>query len=509
MSNTWKYERAKSAIDARIKEVETVEIVDYKRDTSLDSIPRNKAYRMNAVHLYLDIQNLDDMLHCTETEGETCHKRTLRFLNLHYRAVDRVLHDADAQRVDFHNQRLHAVVSKPYGDASEADRVNRAVAIAKMISDVVAETGDDDEHIPNAKVRIGIDTGKALAVNNGRNGNREPLFLGRPANMAAKIASNRKAEGIYLSNEARAAIGLSQLDDAKVYTTALTAAETAHCEEEAELGLSKDALVEAWREDNKKHPIGAFGFSRATPPLRDLDITVLTPSNSRRMDTVSLYADIDNFTAYVNKNIDDNAEDVVRTLHVIRSELDRVLSWDFAGRRIRFIGDCIHGHVMEGTAFTTDTEDTVSTATLCSGGLRSSFDLALERLADKDINADDLGLAIGFEYGPTSITRLGIHGKRVCCSTGRAVTESEEQQKRCLGTETAIGQTAYDSGPASVRKLFGSNRKKAGLTYDDVLEALTADNNKVAKSASAELYAVASPAIARASETILRPHAKG
>ncbi len=100
--------------------------------------------------------------------------------------------------------------------------------------------------------------------------------------------------------------------------------------------------------------------------------------------------------------IDDNPENVVRCLHVVRSELDRVLSSDFSGRRIRFIGDCIHGHLMEGTAYQTDTEDSVSTGALCSGALRSSFDLALERLRANSVDTDDLGLAIGFEYGPTA-----------------------------------------------------------------------------------------------------------
>ena len=356
MANAWKHDRAKAAIDARINDVKTVTVVDYTRDTSLKSIPTSKAYRVDGVHIYVEIVNFDDMLWSTETEGETCHKRALRFLNLHYRAVHRILADANAIRVDFHNQRLHAVVAKPYGDDSAEDRVNRAVAIAKLITDVLAETGDDDEKIPNAQLRIGIDTGKTLAVNNGRSGNREPLFLGRPANIAAKLASNNEAVGIYLSNEARAASGLDAADDPAM--TKLTDEEIKACDASAKLGLSKEKIVADWRKDNEANPIGAFAFSRATPPLKNLDISVLTPGNSRRMEMVSIYADVDNFTAYVNAHIDDEPENVVRCLHVIRAELDRIISADFSGRRIRFIGDCIHGHILEGTAYNTDTDAT-------------------------------------------------------------------------------------------------------------------------------------------------------
>ncbi len=164
---------------------------------------------MNGVHLYADILNLRDMLNVTSTEGETCHKKTLRFLNLHYRAVYRILDRVDAMRVDFHNQRLHAVVAKPYDE--EADR-----SIARLPSAIdrrrPCADGEDEEH-PNAKVRIGIDSGKALAVNNGRRGHREPLFLGEPANHAAKRASGGTAVGIYLTNKARAVIGLAQVKD--------------------------------------------------------------------------------------------------------------------------------------------------------------------------------------------------------------------------------------------------------------------------------------------------------
>jgi class 3 adenylate cyclase len=506
MSNSWKHDRAKEQIDLRIKEVEKVEIVDYTRDMNLESIPRNRAYRMDAVHLYADILNLTDLLGTTEVEGETCHKRALRFLNLHYRAVSRILSRCDARRVDFHNQRLHAVVAKPYGEDEECDRVNRAVAIAQLINDVLAETGDDDDKIPNAVVRVGIDTGRALVVNNGRNGGREPLFLGSPANKAAKLASKGKTKGIFLTNAARTAIGLDTLEEGKDATTPLTSDEIKACQDEADLGVDKDTIVKEWRKDNEDNPIGAFQFTRPTPPLRDLDISVLTPGNSRRFEAVSVYADIDNFTQYVDDHIDDAPEDVVRCLHVLRSELDRVLRSDFGGCKVRFIGDCIHGLLLDGTAHTTDAEATVSTATLCAGALRSSFDLALERQQENGIDTDDLGHAIGFDYGPMTVTRLGIQGRRTRCSVSRGVVSSEDEQRRCEGLDTAIGLAAYNAGTDAVRTLFGSSRKRSGLTYDDAVEGMAADNDKTAKAAAVAAYTVSSPALARAAEQPLRPY---
>jgi class 3 adenylate cyclase len=155
---SWNKERATKRIGDKIAALplKNIEIRDYVRDTDLTGLPGNVAYRVNGVHLYADILNLKHMLHVTDVEGETCHKRTLRFLNLHYRAVYRVVGRVNSILVDFHNQRLHSVFAKPYDD--EAKRVHRAVATGQLIIDVLARTGEDADH-PAAKVRIGIDTG--------------------------------------------------------------------------------------------------------------------------------------------------------------------------------------------------------------------------------------------------------------------------------------------------------------------------------------------------------------
>ena len=483
-TRTWNKDRASKRIDARIKEVplDEIEIRELVRDTNLGNLPKNVAYRVDGVHLYADILNLVDMLHVTEVEGETCHRRTLRFLNLHYRAVHRILNRVDAIQVDFHNQRLHSVVTKPYG--SEVDRINRAVAIGQLIIDVLAQTGEDADH-PAAKVRVGIDSGKALAVNNGRRGHREPLFLGEPANHAAKRAGGGKATGIYLTNDARKVLGLDSVEN--VDRTSLTKDEIAECQEKAKLSVTSDEIVKDWKDDLEKNPIGGFDFSGHTPPYSSLDIETLSVKNSRRQDAASIYADLDGFTAYVTDNIqaDDDAKHIVRTLHVLRSELDAVLHTDFAGRKVRFIGDCVHGLAVEGTAQTTNAEETVSNLTLCAGGMRSSFDLALERLNDQGTDATCLGLAIGFEFGPMNVTRLGMKGELVRCSVSRGVLQSESEQRRCSDSETAIGPKAYDKASEAVKKVFGESRKRSGLDYETAVNELSENNDKAARATKA------------------------
>lgn len=481
-TRTWNRERAKKRIDDKIAALplKDVEIKDYVRDADLSLLSAKIAYRVDGVHLYADILNLVDMLHVTDFEGEVCHKRTLRFLNLHYRAVHRIIRRVDSMLVDFHNQRLHSVFAKPYDD--EAKRVHRAVATAQLIVNVLAQTGEDADH-PAARVRVGIDTGKALAVNNGRRGHREPLFLGEPANHAAKRAGGGNATGIYLTNKARNAIGMpgaANEDDA-----ALTAAEIEASLRAAKLDVTCEQIVKEWREDLENNPIGVFEFSGHTPPFSDLDIEMLSAKNSRRQDAATVYGDLDGFTAYVGKNIgtETGAKNVVRTLHVLRSELDAVLHEDFQGRKVRFIGDCVHGILGEGTAQTTEAEETISNMSLCAAGMRSSFNLAISRLGANGTDATSLGLAVGFEYGPMNVTRLGMKGELIRCSVSRGVIAAEKEQARCAGNETAIGQQAYDKGTDAVRSMFGNTRKRANLAYDMAVNEMSSKSDKTARAA--------------------------
>lgn len=483
-TRSWSKDRASKRIEARLTAmpIDQIQIKNYVRDTDLGNLPTNVAYRIDGVHLYADILNLVDMLNVTAVEGETCHRRTLRFLNLHYRAVHRILRRVDAIFVDFHNQRLHSVVAKPYD--SEASRIRRAVAIGQLIIDVLAQTGEDADH-PAANVRVGIDSGNALAVNNGRRGHREPLFLGEPANHAAKRAGGGRAAGIYLTNKARSAIGLK--DAANENTTPLSSTEIADCKAKAKLGATADEIVKEWKEDLKNNPIGTFGFSGHTPPFSSLDIEQLSVKNSRRQDAATVYADIDGFTAYVSRNIaqDSTAKHVVRSLHVLRSELDAVLHTDFQGRKVRYIGDCVHGLAVEGTAQTSNEQETISNLTLCLGAMRSSFGLAISKLKDNGTDATSLGLAIGFEYGPMNVTRLGIKGELVRCSASRGVLAAENEQCRCNGKESAIGATAYAKATDAVRAVFGTGRKRADLTYDTAIKELSEKNDAAARAAKA------------------------
>jgi hypothetical protein len=120
--------------------------------------------------------------------------------------------------------------------------------------------------------------------------------------------------------------------------------------------------------------------------------------------------------------------------------------------------------------------------------MRSSFDLALSELKKSGTDATSLGLSIGFDFGPIPVTRLGIRGEKIRCAVSRAVINAENEQKKCTGTETAIGQNAYDSASKEVQSVFGKARRRGGLIYDVAVSeiGLSSDrgNLKAAESVS-------------------------
>jgi hypothetical protein len=184
----------------------------------------------------------------------------------------------------------------------------------------------------------------------------------------------------------------------------------------------------------------------------------------------------------------------VRLLHILRSEFNAVVQKDFGGQKLRFIGDCIQALLAAGRG-SVHIGESVELAALCAGGLRSSFELCQGMIE----GADRLGLQIGFELGPTPISRIGIRGERaVRVASSLATRASEKIQQKCNGQQTIIGPKAYAEAPASVKKLFGPGLAAKGLNYDDVATSGGGFQAPVAARAAAPAILAATTAAAAA-----------
>jgi class 3 adenylate cyclase len=476
----WSKQLSSERIDAAIATLKSVDVADLVRDTDLSNVPLTKAYRVNGVHVYVEIPNALSLLGVGGTEGEKSHKRLLRFLHLYQRAAHVVLAGGDAMKVDHQNQRLHFVVHKPYDD--ERKRIMRAVSVANLLREVILGANTHHEELPDAKVCIGIESGITLAVNNGTRGDREPLFIGNAANLAAHLLGPTK-EGLFLGDAARKSLGGAWVTT-DYATSPLAAAQIASCASGSDFDLTPAVLLKTWEAELKSIPLVDFSFSRPTPPLANLDLDSLSPANSRRLEAAVIIADIDGFTRYVATAMASNtAGAAVRLLHVLRKELRDVLV-DFGGRKIRYVGDCLVGVMADGTASETNLTDTVTSVIRCAGALRDAFGVVQNKLPE----AAALGLSIGAELGPVAIARLGIKGQMDRVLVGRAVLASQRAQEDCAGNETALGPVARSSVPAALKSFFPKGREQ-NLTYNKVMSCLDSAAPDVAKT-----YGVPAPA---------------
>lgn len=484
----------------------------------LFSLPKGSAVLAGTVQIYIGITNYDEYRMEEGRETEASHERALRFLHHHYSTCDRVVEQSEVQRVDFHGGRMHAVVLNRSG--LEVSQENMAEAFA-FIRDFQAVADRANRELANseftARFRVGVDVGPCVAINNGTGFEQEPMFLGSAANHAAKLAAGDEP-GIYLSDRARALMGLQELGifegrravDSVFFEQVLAQRAEAILAEpfSADRPSSPEDLVEAWRQDIRSKKVDdpttpRFAFHHKEPPLSEIKYYPdITPSNSIRMPLVSVFADLSGFTTYVDSAIaSGKIADAVRALYVIRAEFQNVVEDDFDGRKVRFIGDCIHALLAEGDKTQTDEKKSVSQGFSCAGGLQSSFDVCQQELQ----GIKTLGLAVGLELGPTPISRIGIRGERsVRLATSVATTVSEKMQKDCDGGEVKLGPNALQLLPAALHDLVDADGLAAGITYDDVGTGLSVD--------PAASVTPAAPVYARAhtpqTQEIPRAHAK-
>lgn len=463
---SWNADRAKSRIREHLKTVPEVD-----RLVALDSavvatrgllsrMPLREAFVVDGAHLYGQLLDFDDLVADRGEETEAAHRRLLRFLDMHYRVWDSIVDGDDGDRVDYHGARLHAVIASPVGDP--AAQIERAVALARKLTEAARKVGE--AHGFPSRIRFGIDHGKCLAMTTGRGAHeKDTLFLGRPANHAAKLVSSGTEQGIFLTDTAQKRVaasairkhaGTMTLDEVYVETAARKYAFD-----------SLDRTASAIASDSSET---MFRFKRSTLPLSTVKFGELSPANSIRMGMASIFADIDGFTNFVDQSILGGSEKIreaVKIVHVIREELNSVLREDFGGKRVRFIGDCIHGCVAEGER-ADDAANSVREAVLCASAMRSSFDLCLETVRS-DAAID---LAVGIEYGPTSMTRLGHRGDdSVRCAASRATIDAERTQQAIKHGGVRLGAHAAAIADPAVRKHFSAGRLMSFDSASDLL----------------------------------------
>lgn len=423
-----------------------------RTDPILD-LKYNRAVVTDGTHIYVNLMDFNAQMFGGGASSENVQKKALEFLHLHYGASDRLVQDFGIQRVDYHGHRLHAVVLTPEGDAHRGERIMKALAFAEAFIKLVETNNELYSGRYRTDVRIGIDDGKAVAINSGRGSEPEPLFIGSPANHAAKQAEGDDA-GVFLTPRVSAFIsGQNRVTKSTEFPQLLTAANNIELRAGVTIQKTVSDIQESYRMEatNQANVFGVpavFNFHRHSIPLKTIDYQNHPPSNSIRMEMATHFSDIVGFTNYIDNAIQNNAiNEVVSNLHIIRRELVACLRDDFGGKKVRFIGDCLHSVSAKGNSYNADDKETVQDAILLAGGLRSSFNLLKQMLP----NMSSLDLAIGIDYGFAPISRIGLQGiSSIRCSVSHSTCEAEDSQQECQAYETKISANAKEALPAPI-----------------------------------------------------------
>lgn len=438
----WDSSRSLSRAQAKWDETEGLEVTDLVRETDFDSTALKNPRNVMGAHVYVDVPGFRLLLGSGDPEPAVA-----RRLHLWAREVTKVVElDFDATKVHFQGPRLHAVVYRPVND--EAKIALKAVLLAaavratiRVFNDTLELTGGD-----RWNTAAGVDIGSALLTKDGVKGDRELLFLGNPANNAAKMISG---SGLRLTDDVLALLPDEIADEA----------EAAPDGKGQVLSLAPDVLETlcanhgfAWtRERSAKRLAEADDAAPSVTVVAskgEIDKNVLGLSHTKSTFGVSLFADVDGFTAYVAQSADnDLLDEAVRAFHVIRAETRNTAVDDYDSLRIQYQGDRMQAlvHLPSGQ----EAEVAVKSVRVAAA-LNSVFVHPLPPL----IGDTGLGLATGLAAGNVLVTKVGQHGNRDVVSLGRSTAEAARIQEAIQGGEIGIDGGGYALLPEWLQAVF-------------------------------------------------------
>lgn len=431
---SWNKQKSEERIERIQASIPAIEVSPLQRKMNLDNVTLGKPKIVEGVHLYVAVANeaahVTDLLDPTDRDAA---QAPLRAVHLWQRELGRIVcNDFDAAKVHFQGTRLHVIVYRPVGDSDEI--ITRAVALAHaidMTTRLVFNDVLDDEASFN--VASGASFGDVLATRSGSRADSELLFLGNAANHGAKAIKSdvrlRVTREIAETIRTQGNDGQVTDDGDGYYRVELGSDAVEGIVETYKLGWSLDQSRKRIEADVSNTPLEKVGVSKATV---NVDKDRLSLANSKLNDAVSLFGDVDGFTATVEAAATDaETEDLIRRFHVIRTELRHVTVQDFDTLRVQYQGDRIQAlrHMPhDGDA------DRALRAIRLAAAWQSSMEETIPAVLG---GMADVHLAVGLDVGATMISKLGERGNRDMIASARP--SGGPPRSRTSSTATRLG----------------------------------------------------------------------
>ena len=449
----WNYDKSKERIGNYLKKLDKlgpIVVQPLVREMDLNNLSEVNCREIDGAHIYIDVSNFSQMV-SDSTYQRDDYKRLIRSVHLYQREISRLADDYGLVKVHFQGPRLHAIIYKPYDEPSKiATRVLLFALIVKQFVRTVF-----NPFFPNYgdfKIAAGIDIGKAIGTRNGAKGDREMLFIGNPANHAAKILGQygniRLTQNVFnnLPDELKAITFATSQEDVFCVDSGLSPKNIESLLDQYDMTWSAATSEKRLQEDCDSLPLSKIEVSSAQVPIV---FETLSAHCNKRITAASVFADVSGFTRYIDGLVTDfDKAQALRMLHAIRYEMDRVLKDDYQGIRVQYQGDRVQGlfHLPQ------DDEARISEKSVhAAGAFQSSMQETIPLWIPE---SRSLGIAVGIAIGGTLASRLGIKGEldRICI--GEAVQYAALCEEGCNAKETGITRDVYDVINDDLKSLF-------------------------------------------------------
>ena len=475
---SWNYDDSLVRIGNHLDNMGEIEIEKLVREADLHSLlSETKCREIHGAHVYVYVTNFSRI--ATEcVADETEYKRFIQAVHVYQREVARIVENIfGGLRVHFQGPKVHGLFYKPIDKTEKL--ATKAFLLQLVLKDFVSSVFNPEyTALANFSIAGGADVGDAIGTRNGRHNDRELLFLGAPANYAAKIISS--AGRLRVSKEVYDALpdDLRKLcdgtEDEEIHQiSALSQTKLDELLEKYDIDWDREKSAERVKDDRRAHPLKDIDYSSAEV-LIDLDS--LSIWKNKRVLAASLFGDVTGFTAYIDRAVtDEEKRKALRVLHAIRKEMATVVSVDYNGLRVQFQGDRVQGlfHMPK------DKEgDIAAEAVDAAVGLQSSMEKTVK---EKLPEAAELHLAVGVDLDTTLVSRLGTraHRDRICL--GAPVENAAKYEEKCSGGQIGVSKRVYDALPERLSKHFKYDSSLGCYVAND----LTADKVERAAKASA------------------------
>ncbi len=486
---SWDKKRSLDRIQEHLCGMREIEVKKLTRSADLEQLLSETTCReIYGAHVYIQVPNFA-RLASDGLYAQDDYKRLIQGVHIYQREATRIVENLGGTLVHFQGPKLHALFYRPIDNAKKL--ALRAVLLQLVLKDFVRTIFN--QAFPNYDdftIAGGADLGNAIGTMDGINGDRELLFLGAPANHAAKIISS--AQHLRLTREVYEALpddlgALCFKTDDGPYQL-----EFVNCDYLDELlaahGLTWDrgASASHVEDDKKRFPLKDIGYSSAEAPI---DLDDLSISNNKRVLGASIFADVSGFTSYIDAATSEaDKQAALRAFHAIRKETARVITGDFDGLRIQYQGDRIQGlfHLPQ------DGGDAIVKKVIeAAAGLQSSMECTLKACLPE---TSELRLAIGVDLGTTLVSKLGSRGQRDRICLGEAVEGAAQLEERSEGGQIAVSSQVHGLLPEYLCERFSYSATVQGYVATD----LTAEQLERAAKA-VEVYGVGAPVFVRTS----------